>query len=325
MSERPEQIERLTESAFDAFALLAGADLSIFTALSGRSASAEELASDLGIDASKLGPLLHALVVADLLDQADGRFSNRPEAERYLVRSSPDFIGDRHLIWADLWQAALQTADTVRTGIPQAEHDFTRMTPEEQSAYFRGLHPRALQSGRNFARSVDLSAYRSLLDVGCGSGGFVCGIAEANSQIDISATDLPAVLPIAHRFIAEAGHEDRIQLCATNVLNGPVTGSYDAVVLKNFLQVFSEGDARKILTHVQDAIAPRGHLYMLGDILENDRSAPTDSVRINLGLINLYCGGQAYTIGEYETWLVEAGYAEVTRLDEETIRARPAV
>lgn len=324
MPDQPDIIERLTESAFDAFALLAGCELGVFTALAEGAATADALAARLDVNADKLAPLLYALVVAGLIAESDGRFSNGEEAARFLNRLSPDFVGARHLIWADLWEAALGTAETVRTGLPQSEHDFTAMSEVEQSAYFGGLHPRALRTGRAFANAVDLSRYRSLLDVGCGSGGFACGIADVSTDLDVSATDLPAVIPIAKRFIAESGCADRVRLFPTDVLSGPPSGHYDAIILKNFLQVFSEADARTVLRNVRDSVAAGGHLYVLGDILEDDRTAPADSVRINLGLINLYRGGQAYTFGQYAAWLAEAGYGDLTRIDEETIRAERA-
>ena len=84
-------------------ALLAGLQLDLFSALKGKDLSAEDLADSCELDVRGVGILLHALVAADLLELAeDGRLRNTEEASWRLVRSSAEFMGDKHRLWADL-------------------------------------------------------------------------------------------------------------------------------------------------------------------------------------------------------------------------------
>jgi hypothetical protein len=66
--------------------MLAGMELDLFTPLAGGPLSAGQIADAVGVQATKLRPLLYALVVAELLMVEDGLFSNTIEAGRYLVR-----------------------------------------------------------------------------------------------------------------------------------------------------------------------------------------------------------------------------------------------
>ena len=54
---------------------------------------------------------------------------------------------------------------------------------EELAAFFRGLHPGALATGRQLAASSGFDRFRSLLDVGGGSGGVAIAACERASIV----------------------------------------------------------------------------------------------------------------------------------------------
>jgi hypothetical protein len=60
---------------------------------------AEQLAAVLGVGAAKLSPLLYALVAADLLTVEGVRFANTLEADTFLVRGKPTYLGGRHAFY----------------------------------------------------------------------------------------------------------------------------------------------------------------------------------------------------------------------------------
>jgi len=100
----------------------------VFTPLKDGPLSAEHLAQALGVHPAKLRRLLYALVVAGLLTVEGNLFANTPEADEFLVRGRPAYRGGTHEGILLRWQAALQTAETIRTGSPQARQDYAAMT-----------------------------------------------------------------------------------------------------------------------------------------------------------------------------------------------------
>lgn len=317
----PTTIERLCESAYSSMAMLAGMQLDLFTTLAAGPMTPDQLANSLNVDSARLRVLMYALSNAGLLVVDEGVFTNTGETGKYLVRSSPSYIGDRHLMWDRFWGAAMNTAETVRSGSPAALYDFASLSEREQESYFRGLHPRTVAAGEHFARSVDLSRYRRVLDLGCGSGGFSIGMAGSSNDIEITAADLPAVMGVASGFIEEAGLQDRILLKSVDITNDTINGNFDAIILKNVLQVLSPDQSRKVLANVVSSVAAEGHVYVIGDILSDDRTKPSESVALNLALINLYPNGQAYSMAEYRDWLESVGFVDVCAINEDTIRA----
>ena len=115
------------------------------------------------------------------------------------------------------------------------------------------------------------------------------------------------------RIVAEAGASDRVDVVAADLLSGPLTCSYDVVVLKALIQV-SQEDAVKVLMNVRGAVKPGGTIHIIGRMLDNSRLTPASSVAFSMTTINLFDDGQAYTEEEYAGWLVEAGFEGFQRV-----------
>jgi hypothetical protein len=310
----PTTIQKLASAVYPSFAMLAGMQLDVFTPLKDGSMTAEQLADTLGVKAEKLSRLLYALVTAELLTVQGEQFANAPEAQQFLVRGKPTYLGGRHENFSDIWQALLHTADSIRTGTPQAKKDFATTSPDAQMPFFRGLHPATVATGRELASREDFSASHTLVDVGGGSGGVALAITEEYPHMHATVMDLPMVAAVTQRFIEEAHATDRVQVVAVDVVNEPLPGTYDVAVLRSFLQVLAPKEALRALQHVGAAIHPGGRIYIVGRVLDDSRLAPLGSVGFNLVFLNLFDEGRAYTEREHREWLSASGFEEMERV-----------
>ena len=310
---RPDTINRLVNAVYPGFALLAGMQLDVFTPLAGSPRDSASLAREMGVRSDLLETVLYALAAAGLLSLEDGCFANTPEADRFLVRGSKDYIGSNHEVYSDLWSAALRTAETVRDGVPRAKHDFAAMSPDALRSFFRGLDAAARASARKLRRDFDFSRCRHLLDAGGGSGGIAVGLCQAFPELRATVADLPSVTPITREFIEQAGLADRIRALSCNFVEDAPAGSYDVAVLRAFVQVLSMEEAGRALANVARALAPGGRIYIMGRMLDDSRIGPPESVAFNFVFINIYDDGRAYTESEHRGWLAAAGFHGVER------------
>ena len=136
---RPDTINKLRSVANGAFAMLAGMQLDVFTPMKNGPLTAEQIAAAIGVSPSRLRLLLYVLVTAGLLTEQDGRFSNTPEANHFLVKGRPSYLGDKHATIAMIWSAYLKTAESIRSGAPQAKMDFSNSPQENLEAFFRSI------------------------------------------------------------------------------------------------------------------------------------------------------------------------------------------
>jgi hypothetical protein len=207
---QPTTIQKHATAVYPSFAMLAGMQLDVFTPLKDGPVTAGQLADTLGVKAEKLSPLLYALVAAELLTVDGDRLANTSEAQYFLVKGKPTYLGGRHENFSENWATLLHTAETIRTGVSQCKKDFATLSSDAQLPFFRGLHPGTVVSGHDLASRYDFSAYHTLVDVGGGSGGMALALTDAYPHLRATVVDLPAVTPITQRFVAEARAADRV-------------------------------------------------------------------------------------------------------------------
>ena len=308
----PTTIMRNAYAVYPSFAMLAGMQLDVFTPLTDGPMNGETLARSLGVQAAKLSPLLYALVSAGLLTVEDGAFANTEEADKFMVRGRPEYMGGLSGLYNMFWHAALGTAESIRTGEPQSKHEWKSLPEEALIKFFRAQYPGSLRAGRQLAAKVDFAGFHRLLDAGGGSGGLSIGICEACPDLRATVADLPAVVAVSERFISEAAVSHRINTMAVDLVEDTPEPTYDVAVLRAFLQVMSPEKARKVLMNISKAMEPGGHLHIVGSVLDDSRLSPPASIAFSLVFLNVYDDGRAYTEKEHREWLLEAGFRDIS-------------
>jgi SAM-dependent methyltransferase len=310
---KPDTINKLRFGADAAFAMLAGMQLDVFTPMKDGPMTAQQIATAIGVKVDRLRLLLWSLVAAGLLTEKDGWFSNTAEANHFLVKGISSYMGNMHANLAMQWPWKLKTAESLRTGLPQAKIDFSNAPGEELESFLRGINAITVAATRSLLSRCDFSSTKSLADVGCGGAGLALTMAKARPHLQITAIDLPQITPIAQKIVNEEGAADRVKVLAADVLSGPLPGSYDAAILRSLLQVLSPADARLAVKNIATAINPGGTIYIVGQILDDSRNSPLEAVWFNLNFINVYDAGESYTEWEHREWLSEGGFVDIER------------
>jgi hypothetical protein len=311
----PQRIDQLRSAADSAFALLAGMQLDVFTPLNNGPMTAEQIAAAIGVAPTRLRLLLYCLVAAELLTEKGGKFSNSSEANHFLVKGKPSYMGNKYGSIAHRWSSCFKTAESIRSGVPQAKLDFSNSPPQELETFLRTINVNTVPAARTLLENYDFSSVKTLADVGSGGAGLAITISKAHPHIRATAIDLPQVVPIARKIIKEERMGDRIDVVAANVVTDSLPGGYDVAVLRGFLQVLSPEDARLAVKNIGAAVNPGGKIYIIAQILDDSRVSPAEAVGFNLAFINAYDAGESYTESEHRRWLTEAGFVDIERAD----------
>jgi predicted O-methyltransferase YrrM len=319
----PGILDSLHDLVFRAMSVLAGAQLDLFTPLKDGSLSADQIAASIGVETTKLRPLLYALVVVGLLAVEDGFFANTAAADYYLVRGRPSYRGNGHKFWSDIWNAALHIGESIRSGKPQAEHDYANMPEDKLEEFMEGMH--SLEGGTWFARKYDFSSCQRVLDAGGGSGGVAIGLAEALPHLQVTVAELPAVATIAQRFVERSGTAERVQVQAVDIVRQQLTGTYDAAILRYVLHVMSPEDACQVLHNVHQALEPGGTIYIQADPVDDSHLTPESSVFWGAIYVAIYEHGQLLTVQEYRDLVTKAGFDDFELCADRIIIARKPV
>ncbi len=311
---KPDTINALQYGVDHALAMLAGMQLDVFSPLQHGPMTTEQIADAIGVAPTRLPLLLYALVAAGLLTEQDGQFANTDEAQHFLVKGQPAYMGKMQNMLAHQWKIRLQTAESLQTGVPQARVDFTQSSQDELEVYLRRLHSQDTgEAAPTLVEHYDFSSATTLVDIGGGAGGLTIAFAKVCPHLRATVVDLPQVTPITEKIVAEEGIADRITILAADVVNHPLPGSYDVAVMQNFTQVLSPNDVLRAIQHIGAAINPGGAIYIIGHVLDDSRTFPPIALGFNLTCINQYDVGEAYPEQTYRDWLSAAGFVDIER------------
>jgi SAM-dependent methyltransferase len=312
-SSQPETIRRLINDTVFSLAMLAGIQLNVFDALDGDPMTAEQVAAVLHVRPDRLRPLLYALVAAGLMVVEGERFANSPEASRYLVSGKPEYLGFNHASMASWWTELLGTAASIRTGTPQHRVDYANASPEELETLYSRFYPAAFKAGEELVRRYDFTRFRSLADVGGGSGGLSIAVTEACPHIKATILELPTAFPLTTRLIERANAAERVQVQAVDVIMGPLRGNFDVVVLRDFIQVLTVEQASRALKNVGRVVIPGGTIIIWSNgVLSDSLLFPVNALRFGLSAVNRWDEGGAYTESQHRMWLADAGFEGFT-------------
>ncbi len=263
-------------------ALLVAIDLEIFSRISGNALSLTALVDQLDIAENRLDTLLTALLSLGLLVRDGDAYSNAPASEEYLVRSKPAYIGDYFNLQTDqfIFPAYNDLGSVIKgRGGPDVWRDYETMMQDAKTAdrFSQGQHAGSLGPAIALSKQLDLASKERMLDVAGGSGAFTIMLCKQNPGLKATILDFPTALPVAERFIGDAGLAGRVELAAGNAITGDWPSGHD-VVLMSYLFSAVSADAIGILLEKAERALPSGGTLLVHDfIAKDDKTGPRDA------------------------------------------------
>jgi protein-L-isoaspartate O-methyltransferase len=303
-------IDRIVDGMYPAMALLAGMQLDVFTTIARGRRTAAEIAGATGGDVNNTRLLLDALVAAGLLGKSMGEYLLGEEAADHLVAESPWSRVDVHHGLAALWEAALRTADSVRTGRAAHPHRLAAMGPTEVTQCLGGLDCGAAELARRCLPVLRLADGDRVLDIGGGGGEAVVFAEVVGGRGKVTVLELRSTAPVGRALLDERSAAEITVVSGDATVEVP--GPYDVVWSAFVMQTLPPDEAEALIANGAQALEANGSLHLLNVVVDTPRTVPARAALFNIALLNLYAGGQAYTIADYERWLRAVGFGSIT-------------
>lgn len=299
--------------------MFAAASLGVFDALADGPKPAAALAKELACDADALQRLLDACVGLGLLNRTDAGYANTPTASAYLTSSSPSrMLGYINYSNAFLWKMWDHLEDAIREGTHRWKQTYGWDGPifshffRDESAkreFLFGMHGFGLISSPQVVNAVDLSRYKTLVDLGGATGHLAVAACRRWPNLRAVVFDLPEAVPLAKEVVGATDVADRVQVAAGDFFADPLPPG-DVYALGRILHDWSEDKIVKLLAKIHAALPPGGALLIAEKVLRDDKAAPEWAVLQSLNML-VCTEGKERTLGEYEALLKQAGFAEV--------------
>lgn len=300
--------------------LLTAVELEVFTALSGKKLTGEELGNKLGLHPRGIWDFFDTLVALGFLDrEGKGRealYKNTEEAALYLDKNRPVYIGGiLEMCNARLYKFWNDLGPALKTGQPQTE------VKHSQKPVFETLYedlPRLEQfmgamtglSRGNFAAladKFDFSKYNTLCDVGGASGLLSTLVAKRHPHIRCTSFDLPAVEPIAKKTIAREGLSDRIQTAAGDFFNDPLPKA-NVITMGMILHDWNLEKKKHLIKAAYNALPKNGALIAVENIIDDDRRENVFGLLMSLNMLIEFGDAFDFSGADFWGWCKGAGF-----------------
>jgi len=295
--------------------LLSALELDAFTAVARAEVpTASRVPEALGTDGRATRVLLDALVALGLLAKRDGSYANAPAAARYLVEGEPDDARAALRHNASLWSTWSGLTEVVRTGRPARHQPMEERDDRWTTPFIAAMHRNAALRAPLLVQAVGAAAARRLVDIGGGSAAYAIAFARAIPGLEAEVIDLPTVVPIARRHVAEAGLSERIRVREGDLRREAFGSGFDLALLSAICHMLGADENRDLFRRAFSALAPGGQLVIQDHVMAEDRTAPRAGALFAVNMLVGTPGGGTYTEAEYAAWLREAGFAGMRRV-----------
>lgn len=318
----PAGIMQLGMAFWGSKTLLSAVELGVFSELAGTAQSLDALSEKLGLHLRGARDFLDALVALKMLDRNDGLYRNTPEADLYLDRAKPTYVGGilemannrLYPFWGGLTEA-------LRTGAAQNEvkdggrNLFAELyaDPDRLAGFLKAMTGVSLPSARAIAAKFPWAKVSSFVDIGCAQGGLSAELAVAHPHLQGLGFDLPPVRPIFEQYCEDRGIGARVKFQGGNFFEERLP-SADVIVMGHILHDWDLQQKRMLLGKAYEALPKGGFLLVYDAMIDDARHENAFGLLMSLNMLIETPGGFDYTGADCIGWMKDAGFSE-TRVE----------
>lgn len=295
--------------------LLTAVQLDLFSTLKGASLTIQQMAETRGLNLRALELVMNALVAMRVLTKEEEIFTNTAVAERYLVQSSPEYVGHLLTLHDAEWNHWGLLEQAVKTGESPVKQHVFETNPELGAQVLTVLDRIGRGSGPALAQRCSLTGSNRMLDIGGGAGTNAIAFCREYPELTATVFDLPATLRVTKQSVDEAGLTDRIQLQAGNFHKDVFQDSYDIALMSDILH-YQDGKTNAALVQkVFGCLKDGGRLVIKDRFLDSSRTSPAWTTAFAVHILVNTEKGECFTIDESRQWMEQAGFQGIEELE----------
>lgn len=298
----------LARSYKPACVLAAAADLDLFSAFSDKPLTARDIAAALDADPRGTTILLDALAAIEVISKRAGRYTAGPAVRRLLTRAGQGSVLAMAQHQANCLRRWTQIAKVVKDGRPVERQPSIRGEEADREAFIEAMDDIAAPTATAFLSYLGSLRFRHLLDLGGASGTWTIAFLLAYPEATATLFDLPPVIPLAQRRVADAGLADRVEFVAGDFMVDALPKGADLVWLSAIVHQNSLEENGHLFTSIHEALAEGGQLFIRDVLMDDSRTAPLEGALFALNMLVGTKGGGTFTFDELRDRLEAAGF-----------------
>jgi O-methyltransferase/methyltransferase family protein len=298
--------------------LLSAAELGVFTVLAEGPLDEDRLRGKIGIAKRGARDFFDALVALGMLQRDDiGRYGNTAEADIYLDRGKPTYIGgelehfSRYVFphWSGLTAALI--SGQAQSG-DRATEDYSALYAEPGSleGFARGMSGGALPVAEALADRFPWADYVSFVDIGTAQGCLPVVLLQRHSHLRGAGFDLPAMRSLFDAYAGHHGVADRIRFVPGDFLVEALPRG-EVLIFGRVLHNWDLATRKRLLAKAYDALPDGGALIVYERFIDDERRTNAAALLASLNMLIMTSGGAGFTAVDGMAWAAEAGFHDL--------------
>ena len=314
MTDAREKLFALTGGWQTACAVLAASELDLFTEIVKRgSATADELARELGLDLKGTTYLLAALSSLNLIEKTGGAFRVVDEYVPCLDSRSPETITPMLRHQANCLRNWAQLAWTVKSGVPIPSTCGVNDAFVEFQDFILAMDVIAKQIAPVMAQKLldaDLLNFKRMLDLGGASGTYSFAFLEKNPNPDAKSVlfDRPAALEEAKIKAANSPFGDRLEYCPGDFYVDPYPTDVDFVWISAIIHQQGDDETEKMFRRSFESLRSGGRVGVRDVYINDSFTGPKPAAFFGLNMLVRRKDGKVYNAKETIALLTKVGF-----------------
>ncbi len=312
----PAELFRYRDSIYAADLLIcAVAYFDFFTYLNVAERDTNEICGGLQIASRPLDVMLTLFQAMGLIHHDNGQYGLSPLAREYLVSSRPWSLVPYYASQKNRPQCR-EFYDVLSTGKPagwSSKEDGGCWIDAMQDSAFADEFTAAMDSrgtylAHELSGVLNLSDYRSLLDIAGGSGIYACALATANPDLKAAVYEIPPVDEASRRSIAQKQMANQVEVIAGDMFK-TIPSGFDVHLLANVLHDWDEASNRSSMELSYQAMNPGGKIVVFDAHLNEAKDGPLEVAEYSCLLMHA-TEGRCYSTREVQDLLCDAGFID---------------
>jgi len=300
--------------------LLTAVELEVFTVLGGTAMTGEALGAVLGLHPRGIWDFFDTLVALGFLERegtgVEALYRNTAATAHYLDKNQPAYIGGiLEMLNARLFRFWNDLGPALKTGKPQNEVKHSQKPLFEvlyqdlpQLEQFMGAM-RGVSAGnfQAFAEKFDFSGYKTLCDVGGATGLLSSVVAKRHPHMRCMSFDLPAVAPIASKWIAKENLADRVDVVSGDFFNDALPKA-DVITMGMILHDWNLEKKKHLIRLAYEALLENGAFVAIENLIDDERRHNAFGLLMSLNMLIEFGDAFDFTGADFKEWCTEAGF-----------------
>lgn len=298
---------------------LSAVEFGLFSVLAEGPLDEGQLRERLALHPRSARDFFDALVALGLLQRRSGKYRNAPDADAFLDRAKPVYVGGLLEMAADrLYPFWGSLTEALRTGAPQneAKHGGDMFgalyaDPERLRGFLAAMTGVSMGSARAIAAKFPWKRYKTFVDVGTAQGCVPVQVALAHKHLWGTGFDLPLVGPIYEEYVSSFRLDARLKFQAGNFFRDPLPQA-DVLIMGHILHDWNLQEKHLLLQKAFAALPKHGTLIVYDAMIDDARCRNVTGLLMSLNMLIETPGGFDYTPADCRGWMETTGFRKTS-------------